>query len=401
MTSPECTRRTWPTNMRAACALLGLLTLNVLWAKPDHNWDMLPYVAVAYQFAGESPAQAHARTFALVQQKLAASEHRQLTEGNDYRTAVARDPAAFNQQLPGYRVKVVYPWLIRQLTRFGLDPIRASVLISRLSYLAVGLVVLLWLFSWTGPRWAVAVSWAIMSLSFSIDLAQLSTPDAISTLVILAACLLMFEKGHSRAPLVLLIASVAVRPDNLLWLLAAAAYCVFRYPKQRTFAALSAASGLLLVFGLGRWADLPGWATLFHHAFVERVAYQEGFQPSLSPLGYVRVYLRETHPANLPQFVGLFGLIGSSLGYYRVRRYGWSDIYVALLTTMGVFGFMHWLLYPDDDRYFIAAYLMITIVLLRTLVFTRPSITDGSGAQLHASAHQPEHSLGVDAKQLP
>jgi hypothetical protein len=28
---------------------------------------------------------------------------------------------------------------------------------------------------------------------------------------------------------------------------------------------------------------------------------------------------------------------------------------------------MHWLLYPDDDRFFVAAYLVILIVLVRQL----------------------------------
>ena len=373
MTSAEPARRVWQHKVLAVCALLVLLTLNVLWAKPDYNWDLLPYVAVSYQFAGDSPARAHERTYVLVRQTL-PGEYAQLTEGNSYRSAVARDPAAFNQQLPGYRVKVAYPWMIEQLARFGLDPIRASVLISRLCYLAVGLVLLFWLLSWTGPALAVAAAWVIMSLSFSVDLAQLSTPDALSTLVVLCAFWLIFEKGHSRPALVLLVASVTVRPDNLLWLVAAAVYLAIRHPKQRIFTVLSTVTAVLLVFGLGRWADLPGWSTLFHHAFVERVPYQQDFRPVLSPLGYVRVYLRETHPANLPLFAALFGLIGSSVLYYRIRRFGWGDTLVGFLATAGLFGLMHWLLYPDDDRYFIAAYLMVTLGLLRTLVFTRGSV---------------------------
>src|SRR5262245_30472677 len=76
MNNTRRTRSGWP-HILAAGALLVLLTLNVLWARPDYNWDMLPYVAVAYQFAGASPGQSHERTFALVQQTLPA-EFRQL-----------------------------------------------------------------------------------------------------------------------------------------------------------------------------------------------------------------------------------------------------------------------------------------------------------------------------------
>jgi hypothetical protein len=274
-------------------------------------------------------------------------------------------------------VKLVYPWMIRQLTRFGLDPIGASVLISRLSYLAVGLVLLSWLLSWTGPAAAVAVAWAAMSLSFSVDLAQLSTPDALSTLVVLSAFSLMFEKEHVRWALVLLVASVAIRPDNLLWLMAAAVYLAIRYPQQRVLTVLGPVMGLLLAAGLGRWSHLPAWSTLFHHAFVERLPYQQSFHPVLSPLGYIRVYLRETHPANLPLFVAVFALIGISVFYFRIRRFGRGDEWVGLLATVGLFGVLHWLLYPDDDRFFIAGYLMVTLALLRTLVFTRGPVAGG------------------------
>jgi hypothetical protein len=365
----------------AAVALLVLLTLNVLWARPDYNWDVLPYVAVAYQFAGASPEQSHERTYALVQETLPA-EFRQLTEANTYRSAVFHDPVAFNQQLPGYRIKVIYPWLMRQLMRPGFDPIHASVLISRVAYLAVGLVMLLWLLPWAGPLAAASAAYVVMSLSFSVDLAQLSTPDALSTLVVLLSFWLLFEKGRSILPLGLLVASVAVRPDNLLWLVAAALFCIYRERKQWPIAAATVVAGALLVFALGRWAQVPGWATVFHHAFVERVVYPRGFQPVLTPLGYLRVYLRETHPANLPLFLALFTLIGSSVLYYRVRNFGWRDNMVALLVTVGVFMAMHWLLIPDDDRYFIAAYLMIVLALLRTLVFARAQVQADAAAQM-------------------
>jgi hypothetical protein len=100
---------------------------------------------------------------------------------------------------------------------------------------------------------------------------------------------------------------------------------------------------------------------------MERIPYPDSFEPTLSPLGYLRVYLRETHPANLPAFVMLFGLLSGWLVVARVRELGWADRHVQLMLVVGAFAAMHWLLYPDDDRFFVAAYLVILIVLVRQL----------------------------------
>src|SRR5205814_2311208 len=105
--------------MRAASgmALLFGLLFNLIWARPFSNWDMLGYIGIAYQFGGASPAVAHSRTYEILRQTVDTAAYRQFTERTPYHVAVARDADAFVQQLPGYRMNIIYPLLIYGMER--------------------------------------------------------------------------------------------------------------------------------------------------------------------------------------------------------------------------------------------------------------------------------------------
>lgn len=347
--------------------LFILLIINLRWTRPAYNWDMLAYVSLAYQFSGESAPTAHELTYAEVKKTVAATDYDLLTSGNDYRKIVASDPAAFNQQLPGYRMKLLYPWLLSICERAGWNPVSASVTISRAAYIAIGMIVLAWLASFLAPVPAVLTAWIAMSLAFALRLAQLSTPDALSTAIILCGLWLIFQRAKLRAGLLVIAASIIVRPDNGLWLLAVAAYAAATRRSMRIFSFVVLAAGFVLALLLVRLAGSPHWATVFHHSFIERLPYQDNFHGGVSPLEYLRVLLRETHPANLPPFLLVFALAGAWLLVARVPRFRWSDDSAQIIAVMAGFGALHWLLYPGDDRFFAAAYLAITVVLVRHL----------------------------------
>ncbi|MEX2282638.1 MAG: hypothetical protein WEE89_09170 [Gemmatimonadota bacterium] len=360
----------------SGAVLIGLLILNVVFARPDYNWDMLAYVAIAHELSGDAGATAHQRTYEQLRTRVSAADYQRLTESNSYRALVARDAQAFSQQLPGYRVKIVYPWLIAQLETRGFDPFDASELIAKLAYVALGLVVMAWLGTFLPALPAVMAAWLVMSLTFMLDLARLSTPDALSTLVVMTGLFLTFHARRYAAALALLIAGIAVRPDNVVWLAAVGAILVWRVRANRLVTGTAVASGVALVWLLGRWAGSPSWATLFHHAFVGFVPYQLDVPPTLQLPDYLRVYLRESHPANLPPFLLLFALVGGLVFWVRLRLLGKQDSWVELLGTSALFGLGHWLIYPNDDRFFAAAYLTIMIAFVNTAwLLTRPRPT--------------------------
>ncbi len=369
--------------------LLAILGIFVHWARPYYNWDMLPYIGVAYRLGGASVEEAHMRTYAVSEAAAPAREHRWNTQGGAYRRTVTRDPAAFGQQLPFYSVKPAYPALMLALMRTGLNGVDASVWISRAAYLGIGVILLLWLASFLAPIPAVATTAGVMGLPFVLDLARLSTPDALSTLLVLPALWLVFDQRRLRAGTALLVLSVPVRPDNLLWVVVVAAYGALRRREDRKAAVAFVGVATLAYLIQAQASGNLGWVTLFHHSFVERLAHPATLEPSLSLPGYLWIYLRETHPVSLPRFILLFALLGVWLFVARVRRHGRSDDGAALVAAFGVFAALHWLVYPGEDRFLVAGYLATLVVLVRTLAeTTRPlSRPHTAPAPRHPAVH--------------
>ena len=345
--------------------MLVLLLINIKWARPGYNWDLLAYVAVAYEFGGVDPAATHARSYETVRQAVPAAAYALLTESTEYRAALVQQPDAFQQQLPGYRMKVAYPALMMVLQRAGVQPVETSLWISRAAYIGIGIVVFLWLGSFLPPAIALVTAYAISSISPVLHLAELATPDALSTLVLLVGSWLVFQRNRVRTGLAALVLSTFVRPDNLVFVIAVCVGVAMLQTQHRKFALVSTASAAIIAVSLTRLTGGASWSTLFEHAFVQKVLYQQGHQSTLSWADYIRVYLRESHPANLPPFLMLFGVLGGWLLWLRHRCFGRDAMTDVILVCAGYVA-LHWLVYPDDDRFFVVAYLSILIALVRT-----------------------------------
>lgn len=348
-----------------AALLVGLSVVTLRWATPLYNWDLLPYIAAADRFGGASDEAAHADAYDVIRATLPARDVELMTASNAYRRALTEDPSAFAEQLPFYTVKPAYPLLMLQLRRIGLNPVDASLLISRVSYIAVGMLLLAWLGSFLAPLPALATAWALVNAPFVIELARLSTPDALSAALILGALVVICRTGSFRIGLGLLLLSLFVRPDNVLWLLAVAAWAAVS--GRRTPAVFAALAGIVICALLMRLAGHPGWTILFHHSFVASLVHPLTFQPTSGALDYVRTYLRQSHPAHLPLLMIPWSLITVWLARARWRRSGTADDGFRLLLVAGGFVLAHWAIFPGDDRFLVPAYLATLVVLIRTL----------------------------------
>ena len=369
----------------ALLALLALLAVNLRWAEPYYDWDMLGYIGVAERLGGATPAEAHRRAYDLAYRNVPPEQYAWLVEGGAYEQAVAEDPAAFEQQLPFYRIEPAYPLLILALDRLGVDPVRGSVWISRIAYLGIGVVAFVWLASFLSPLAALATAWGVMSVQVALEAARLPTPDALSAFVVLAALWLVFECQHFGRGLLLLLLSLPIRPDNLLWLLAVAGWRALRVRRDRAIAGVGALAGVAIFAALAIWSGGFGWRVSFHHSFVEPLPYPERFTPSLSLYDYAWIYLRETHPANLPLFAAVFALLGAWLLVSRARRFGWRDAGTALIACTGVYAVARWLVFPEGDRPLLAAYLVVLILLVRMLAGSATRRMPGDAVRLTAS----------------
>ena len=180
----------------ALCLLSALLLANLWWAKPHFNWDLIGYVGAAYSFTSRDAESIHGATFTDIAQNVPAETYAALTTGSPFRSAIAEDPKRFAQQLPFYSGKPVYPALMRLGAEFGYSLTAVSAVIPQAAYCLIALLVYLWLGRHYAPLLAFVAASLLVSMPFVLELARYSTPDALSTLVILVAC---FVRGSQTA----------------------------------------------------------------------------------------------------------------------------------------------------------------------------------------------------------
>lgn len=347
--------------------LLTVLGAYVHWARPLYNWDLLGYVGASLRSGGASAEEVHRRAFSLVREKVSAEKFTLMTDGNSYRRTVASDPTAFDQQLPYYTSKPAYVLLMRLGTAAGLHPVEASVVLSRIAYLILGMSLWWWLRTMVGPGLAFGAAVLAMALPVVLNLARLSTPDGLSVLVSLNALVLLVERQRLALGCGMLLLALTVRLDNIVWMPLVAAYLAVSQPRRWGYIAAWLGASALLYVAIVQWSGFYGWRHLLYTNFVERLAYPADTPQALIPWSrYARVLARALHPAHLPHNLALFALLGGLTLWGRIRAFGLRDRWAQL--TLGCLAFMgvHFVLYPGEDRFLVAAYLVVLLALVRT-----------------------------------
>jgi len=361
------------------CLLLALVGMAVT-TPARHNWDMVAYLAVAQTMLGTTDAeQVHQRvwqqvTDAVPEPTLRRLQGRALSNFRGprqrdtlaYRQVVAQDPLAFSQQLPFYSVKPLYPSLIALATHAGIAPVAASSAISKVAWLLLGCVVYALLLMRFRPVVALAIALALMAMPMTRALASYGTPDALATLLLLWAVLLLMRSSVNgfatytvMAALMLLELAVLARPDSLLLLLLVVLWLVLQQPQRWLTGSVIAVGAITIWWVQCRLAGNYGWAVLFYHSFIDYLEYPAAVRPNFSLAELVPIYYKQIE---LTRQFFWFVAVGLVAIVVRQLRNGRSDKQVWALIVLLAFMLAHWLLFPDQkDRMMLAPYLFILI----------------------------------------
>lgn len=353
----------------AATLLAGFLAFYVPYslARPALNWDMLLYVALALQPAARDPAVLHAETFQEVKTNVPEKRYRELTEGPAYRETMARRPELFCQQLDFCRIKPLYVWLVRGLMRSGFSGPRATVIPSLVSVLLIGGLLFAWLSAYLTPGGSLGLTVMVLFAPPMMELSRLSTPDGVSTLLVLLAFYMLLEWNRTVPFLALLAVSLLVRPDNVILGVGAVVALAWTGRLKWSHALAGAAALAACYLGLSWWLDSRSWEVLFYHTFVERLAAPETTEVNLSLSQYVAAL--KWGVGTLPHYSLLLALVFPLsvilLRWPRTRRLHWLDGLLAAL--LGVV-FVRYLLYPDvADRLLMPLHVLFVIVPIKLL----------------------------------
>lgn len=266
-------------------------------ANPIYTWDTVPYLAGALSFRIDDPVTLHLATYELLAGALDTAQFSALTSG-DYAAAMASSPSSFLSQLDMYFIKPLYLFMLQVLILAGIDPLTALTAGSFIPAVLICMILHAWLCRYINPLYSV-----LLVILFSVgarvtDLARVAVPDNLSALVIIAALFCLLALRRSAPAVLLLCASVLVRPNNIIFaslLLAFLTWHSFSAShvhqlRQRTWYAGGLILALVLYLVLALAFDSQWWR-LFYHTFVASQIDIDSFAVPFSIAVYLEVLL--------------------------------------------------------------------------------------------------------------
>lgn len=268
----------------SAYVLLTALTAVV---RPDANWDMLPYLAVAEESEHPDAAALHDYVYGTIREGVSEADYRALVDdGGGFRSHMADNAEDFHSLLGMYRVKFLYAELLSGLSTF-MPPVAAMRAVSVFSALAFGAVVLVWLRAYGALALAPVMAGFLMVMEFS-DLARAATPDLLCGALMLGALLAYVTRREAAAGLLIFLAFM-VRPDNIVFI-AVFAFMLIVFGQRSWGVLAGAAASLAGYFVISAWAGHPGWWPHLYFSSVEQQLNMNGFDPAFSIAAYGKAF---------------------------------------------------------------------------------------------------------------
>jgi hypothetical protein len=337
--------------------------------KPYHNWDMIVYAASARALATADMGALHVSVYDELRRSVPPATYAELTRG-EYRKTVSEDVEAFSEQLPLYRIRVLYNGAILLLSGLGINIFAATHGVSAIS-VVVGLWVVLIAFRrWVSPPWLALLPF--LGLPFGLlDVAKYSTPDGLAFLMI-CLCMFFVVRNHG-ALLAVLPLCVLVRTDLIIFVALVTACVFFGLRRRRPWVALSLLVSVAAYFGTNAYYKNYGLETTYHMTFVETLSY-----PSRAPVHFgVNEYASALktgvgEAATNLAFVLFAGVCGGA-GYLSWKRRAALRDEVSrhlpvVLAVSILYVIVHFVAFPEiEERLFLGQYVLAVVVLLSLL----------------------------------
>lgn len=358
------------------CALLLLFVNAVM--RPGVGWDTLGYIGSAYSLKTSDKNEIHRLVYGDLRDEVPAGTFGQLVGGNPRRSIVARDPEAFNQQLPFYKIRIVYNALILILIQAGIKAVTAANIANALpAVLGIGgIVFTLW---GRVDGFALVMALYLTAIAGAKEVSRGAGPDGLAFLCFAGFIHFYLHRKHV-ALLAALPVFVAVRTDLLVLALLGYAVLWLRQVDRRWIIGSGLAS-LAVYFAVSRYAGSYGYAELYRYSFITPDSAVNAY-PALvhAHLGLSEFFRGLVHgiPGLISdQYFLLYSalvLLGAYLLARRPGRFSLNDDAAVLLAISAVYVGIHFVLFPDGAvRFLIGAYSMAVVALVLMLRESGPA----------------------------
>lgn len=350
------------------CLFAAAILQNLLW-----TWDVVAYTGAAISWLNGDVAAVHTRTYELLRAELPAPAYESLVAG-PYASAMAANAADFQSQLDMYRIKPLYTGLLSLLGAAGMSIIDAGVLLSVLPAVLLCGLVYVWLRRHLPPHFALAVTILLSLCSRLFDVARVVLPDSLSALILVLAVYLLIERHWAlRWSLLLLILSLLVRTNNILFVVPLLAFMIFHDYRQTGWQcsatkekAAALVASVLLYLLVSSWFGHEWWR-LFYHTFLGSIVDINDFAIPFS----LDLYAGVVRPRLTQIVIGNFVIVTMLLPFLLLSMFallgsrGQSPLLRAVVVISYCNFVCYFFMFPlveSWDRFFIPFYIFIAVL---------------------------------------
>lgn len=346
----------------------------------DQNWDMLGYSASAVSLEYNDPEFIHNYVYDELNHYGTENDRVKLLSGSDYAATMHKDSDAFNQQIPYYKIRILFVGLIYLLINFGINIFSAGHIVAAAA-VSAGMILYFYCFK----NYIKPAFWFMIPFFFvlcgALDAGQYVTADTLAYLWIAAISTAFVKKHWSVYPLIAV--SVLVRTDLAVLVAIMLSFIFFFWESARIKAVITAIAAGILYISVNKYAGNYGWSTVFYYVFISNMTAThpaEFSQYGISIQQYISEVIANLYwifyeiefwmfiVFTLLQFILFYQLTDSNQsGFQRFKQYIANPI-ISLSVISCVYIFLHYLLFPAMwTRFFLGQYMIAALGFLYTI----------------------------------
>lgn len=174
---------------------------------PGYNGDLPYYVACIIEKEQGKSADILQKTSSVLANELPPAK---------YQEHALRISEADKDILDFYRIKPLYITVISGFHSLGFSYVEATLIPSLIAFWLIGVLTFTWALRVLNPVQAIIISILLLIINPTMILARLSTPDSISSLILLASLYFFYFNRNIYVLIALLMTSVGIRMDNFV-----------------------------------------------------------------------------------------------------------------------------------------------------------------------------------------
>ncbi len=348
-------------------------TIAMVAQDPELEWDMLAYMALAVSWESDDPVEIHRRTYETAERELDSQSFRKLTRSG-VRRARYENPGVLYEHLAFYRSRVLYTLPVYLLHRAGAPLSDATWWMSLAAWAGTAVLILLWCERHL-PLWlAVPVALGFAHAPPLLEVARQSTPDALFVAAVTSAVFALVELRSLRVAAGILLASLLVRGDAILFIFFLVGALVVLGPAAARLRLAPAAAALAAATAIYATASLSsgyyGWWPLFTIGFLGKHAHPSSIPTTPDLVAYAEVLVSQV-AATTGSILFVYGAL-ALLGLAYAHRYRRDSITAArcaaVMLAFLVSYAVRYLLFPALWERFFVPFSVLVPLLLITLV---------------------------------